>query len=186
VSAQLTIAGVVGGRHSSASNEHFTPPEIVDPGRVALGGVIDLDPASCALANRIVRATRIFTEADDGLSRPWGSVEAPSTVWLNAPGGKTGNDSNQARWWHRLVAEWQSGRVRSAVFVAFSVEFLQVAQSSAPPGGLTPLRLPFCVPSARVDYLVESAKQPGLFDDALAGLERGGSPPKTVFNCERA
>lgn len=37
----------------------------------AVLGDIDLDPASCPLANEIIQATEYFTEKEDGLSRPW-------------------------------------------------------------------------------------------------------------------
>ena len=49
----------------------FTPEYIVDPFRELSGGRIDLDPASCAEANEIVRAERYYTEADNGLLLPW-------------------------------------------------------------------------------------------------------------------
>lgn len=56
--------------HSSKSNEWYTPPEVVEPVRDFLGE-IELDPASCELANLIVKATRYYTEKEDGLIQPW-------------------------------------------------------------------------------------------------------------------
>ncbi len=56
-----------------------SPPEVVDAVRDVLGR-IDLDPASCDVANTVVRATRIYTIADDGLAHPW-----RGTVFLNPP-----------------------------------------------------------------------------------------------------
>lgn len=53
------------------SDDWYTPVVWVDRVRAFYGGTIDLDPASCATANTVVRATRYYTRADDGLVRPW-------------------------------------------------------------------------------------------------------------------
>lgn len=57
--------------HSSLSSSWATPPEIITPARRVLGGRIGIDPASCDLANEIVRAERYFTEETDGLAQEW-------------------------------------------------------------------------------------------------------------------
>lgn len=148
-------------RHASDTNEHFTPPVAVEPARDVLGS-IDLDPASCSIANRVIRATRIFTKADNGLGRPWSG-----RVWLNCPGGycdadghevhratkkrkpctvtgscglppghaHTGVTSAQKRWWFKLADEYAIGNVDAAVWLGFSVESLQTTQSGARPRG---------------------------------------------------
>lgn len=54
----------------TTSDEFYTPPEEVEFVREFLGE-IDLDPASCEDANKIVRAKQYYTKADDGLSLPW-------------------------------------------------------------------------------------------------------------------
>ena len=69
-------------KHSSASVEHYTPAGIVDLARSLMGG-IDLDPASCAKANEIIKAARYFTEEMDGLAQDW-----RGSIWLNPPGGR--------------------------------------------------------------------------------------------------
>jgi hypothetical protein len=43
-------------------------------------GGIDLDPASCAAANEIVRATAYYTIRDDGLGSRWGKILAQPAI----------------------------------------------------------------------------------------------------------
>lgn len=165
-------------KHSSATVDHYTPVRIVDAARTALGGSIDLDPASCGFANRVVRALEYFDA--DGLSRPW-----TGRVFLNPPGGQDrsaqfGTRSRQSQWWAKLCAEWASGRVESAVFVGFSLELAQVCQITVAPH---PLAFPFCVPKQRICFdarareLVARLRQeisrlPSLHPRALDAWER--------------
>jgi phage N-6-adenine-methyltransferase len=85
---EVTQAGllkIANGSHvslNSGENEWYTPPEIVEAARSAMGS-IDLDPASCETAQANVRAKRYFTIGDDGLSKKW-----RGNVWLNPPYGK--------------------------------------------------------------------------------------------------
>lgn len=71
-------------RYNCQSGERYTPEAYVEAGRYVLGA-IDLDPASCAAANRIVKATRYFTASMRGELRRWAG-----RCWLNPPGEQTG------------------------------------------------------------------------------------------------
>lgn len=65
---------------SSGIVEYYTDPRIPGAAREVMGG-IDLDPASCLLANAFgVFASRIFTKEDNGLVHDW-----DGRVWLNHP-----------------------------------------------------------------------------------------------------
>jgi ParB family chromosome partitioning protein len=69
----------------SMSNNYWTPRQYMDAVHAVMGG-IDLDPASCAEANKTVRAELFYGEEDDGLLQPWSG-----RVFLNPPYGKLGS-----------------------------------------------------------------------------------------------
>lgn len=97
--------------HSSKSAEWYTPRAIVDAARDVMGGVIDLDPASCAEANLVVKARRYFTQEQDGLRQAW---EA-GTCWINPPYGKgKKNKSNQGIWTAKLIDCYRKRHVGEA------------------------------------------------------------------------
>ena len=66
--------------HNSGENEWYTPAQFLEAARDVLGG-FDLDPASSEIANRTVRASRIFTAQDDGLAQEW----PIGSIWMNPP-----------------------------------------------------------------------------------------------------
>lgn len=157
----------------SGSAEWYSPPELVEPARQVFGG-FDLDPASCPLANRQIRAGRIFTAADDGLERPWDVDGRPSRVWLNPP-SKRGEES-AAEWWVWLAREFMAGRVRCAAFVVFNLSTVQVALAAARAAAVPPPQWGSRVePTTRIRYTraARSEALPGI----EAGTERGKSPP---------
>jgi len=142
----VNASSPIAARHSSESAEWYTPPDLIEAARATMGA-IDLDPASTARANDIVRAAKYFSKADDGLSKLW-----EGRVFLNPPGGLAeDNESRQRRWWFHLSSAWAHGFVDQAVFVCFSIELLQTTQAWPIPGPI-PLDFPLCFPSSRVKY----------------------------------
>ncbi len=148
-------------QHSSESVEHPTPAEVVRAARITLG-TIDLDPASTPALNQSIKAGRIYTVVEDGLRREWFG-----RVFLNPPGGrlrardlpnnegriwepvKGGRAESSAKiWWEYLVAEWSAGRVKSAIFVSFTLELLRTSQQSP----LPIQRFPRCYPRDRLCF----------------------------------
>lgn len=94
---------------SSNTNEWYTPGQYLEAARLVLGG-IDLDPASDLRANNCVMATKIYTQADNGLLQTW-----HGRIWLNPPYGKTKNKSNQGLWTAKLIQEYNQGNVSAAI-----------------------------------------------------------------------
>lgn len=120
----------------TGENEWYTPEEILRPVRSVLG-TIDLDPASSKEANQIVRALKIYTQEDDGLSKQW-----HGKVWLNPPYSR----DLMPRFVAKLIEEYQSGRTKEAVLVSHNVTetqwFQRLAKSSAA----------ICFPAYRIKF----------------------------------
>jgi ParB family chromosome partitioning protein len=110
---------------STVHDEWYTPSEYVEAARLVMGG-IDLDPASCGYANAVVKADRIYTKDDDGLSQPW-----LGRVWMNPPFSR----GLINRFASKLVAEVALGNVtQSCVLVNNATEtgwFRQIASVSS-------------------------------------------------------
>lgn len=166
------------GRHSHESVEHYSPQWMTAAARYVVSGsedgpAFDLDPASSALANERIGARWIYTGpgsaqaakvcAVDGLTQPWVAVTRP---WVAVSGAGARVFCNPptpaAKWWSKACHELAIGNVECCVFVAFSVELLQTAQSVAPflpsakgsmPSKLWhPLDFMCCFPKKRVAY----------------------------------
>lgn len=98
------------------SNEWYTPTKYIEAARTVMGS-IDLDPASCEVANRTVKASRYFTKEDNGLAQQW-----HGNIWLNPPYSRTENKqgSNIGLFLFRLFHEYEAGRVQQAIALVTS------------------------------------------------------------------
>lgn len=152
------------------SYEWHTRILVVGPSRALMGG-IDVDPASCEEANRVVRASTFYTKKEDGLTKPW-----PGSVFLNPPGGKAPQPcytlSYTVVWWDALVERYLSGETTEAIFVAFNVDALSTCQTGR--SALHPLHLPVCVPKSRLRFN-GPADQP-RFPSAIVYLPNRSDP----------
>jgi len=92
---------------SQKRHEWYTPGEFIEAARDVMGG-IDLDPASCELAQATVQADRFFSKEQDGLAQPW-----HGRVWLNPPF----EAAVIAPFVAKLLADYQAGAVQQAVIL---------------------------------------------------------------------
>lgn len=164
--------------NNSGENEWYTPAEYIEAAREAMRQ-IDLDPASSAEANTIVKAGAFYTGSDDGLSREWRGM-----VWMNPPysGGLIGP------FCEKLVEHVQAGDVPAACVLvnnATETEWFQrlIAHSAA-----------VCLLNRRVRYwhpgrgsktplqgqaIVYFGAEPGRFADAFDTLGTVLLPART-------
>jgi ParB family chromosome partitioning protein len=144
--------------HQSTSVEWRTPPQYLAAAR-ALMGAIDLDPASCEEANRLVQAARFYTVEDDGLGCPWSG-----RVWLNPPYGKRRNKSVQGLWATRLALEYAAGTVKEAVLLVNAQTGEQWFQ---------PLwQYPICFVGRRIRFIGQEGKKGPTHGSALVYFGR--------------
>ncbi len=96
------------------SNEWYTPSRYIEAARAVMGS-IDLDPASCELANRTVKATRYYTAQENGLAQEWSG-----NVWLNPPFNMPGVKMSQFKWAEKLCQEYLTGHIKQAIMTMYS------------------------------------------------------------------
>jgi hypothetical protein len=110
--AELWLAA----NYSSESVEWYTPARYIEGVREVLGR-IDLDPASNALANKVIGASTIFTAKDNGLTRPWFGRE-----FMNPPYGKTDDKKSLAgAFCNKAVGEYEAGNIEACIMLVNSL-----------------------------------------------------------------
>jgi len=129
-----------------SNNEWYTKPRYIEAARQVLG-TIDLDPASSAAANQIVKATRYYTLEDDGLQHPW-----HGNVWLNPPYGRTVNQKARHQsmirlFTDKLIKSYEQGHITQAIILATTEVN---AQWFYPLWSYT-----VCIPDHRVHFIVQ-------------------------------
>lgn len=86
--------------------EWYTPAHVVDFAADVFGNEINLDPASCEAANKIVDADHFFDIEANGLAKPWFGK-----VWINPP------YDNVGPWVEKMIAEYENGNIDSAILL---------------------------------------------------------------------
>lgn len=134
---------------SSRTDRWNTPAYLIEMVRQVLE-IIELDPASCEEANETVKAKRIITQQENGLTTPWIIDNQPVSIFLNPPGSKIGNKSKTGLFWHKLIELYNAKQLKHAIFLAFSIEAMQMTQNYA---NKSILDFPFCVPQKRIHFI---------------------------------
>jgi ParB family chromosome partitioning protein len=100
----LKAAGAGHVSQATGENEWYTPSEYIELARQCMGG-IDIDPASCELAQSTVKAKRYYSIDEDGLRQDWNG-----RVWMNPPYSK----DLCVLFINKLIDEIDYGRVTEA------------------------------------------------------------------------
>jgi ParB family chromosome partitioning protein len=132
------------GTAGTGEFERYTPAEYIEAARAVLG-VIDLDPASCQLAQRTVKAERYFTFLDDGLAHEW-----HGRIYLNPPYHR----QLGPQFVDKLIAEYAAGNVTAAILLTNNstdtIWFVKAATASSAVAFTT----------GRIDFLREDGETP--------------------------
>jgi len=117
IESDVKRGGVPAALQSSESNEWYTPAEYLEVVRAVMG-VVDIDPASNAEANKIVQAATYYDIVSDGFNRDW-----RGRVFLNPPYGRDTelSISNQQKWAHRLIEQYKAGITSEAILLVNAV-----------------------------------------------------------------
>lgn len=99
---------------SSGSVDYYTPAFVIKAVHKCMGR-IDLDPASCAKANEIVRAYEYITKEEDGLGVLWNRL-SECKVFMNHPFGRGENE----KWIQKVIKEYMEYRISEACVLTYA------------------------------------------------------------------
>jgi len=122
---------------NSGNTEWYTPPAYIEAARWVLGS-IDIDPASCAFANRIVKASTFFTKEQDGMAQQW-----TGKAWLNPPYCSP----LCGQFCEKLTAEFVAGNVTEAIVLVNNATETVWFQA------MTELAGAVCFPKGRIRFI---------------------------------
>lgn len=92
------------------NDEWYTPDYWLNLAREVLG-TIDLDPASCEVANQRVKALNYYTEQTSGLTKPW-----VGNIWCNPPYSAVLVKKFTKKFWE----EYELGNIKEGIMLTNS------------------------------------------------------------------
>lgn len=128
--------------HNSGENEWYTPLVFLDAVREVLGK-IDLDPASCEVAQKNVKAKQFYSVDDDGLTKTW-----KGSVYMNPPYSK----DLCSKFVSKLLDSLNEGTVTAAIILVNNATETAWAQP------LLDDATAVCFPGGRIKFLDRSGK----------------------------
>jgi hypothetical protein len=142
---------------SNATDQWFTPPEIIDRVDQVFNHCIDLDPCGSTESNKTVQASRVITE--DSIDTRWGYA---GNVFCNPPSGKyTGTNehykglSNPQAFFKKLNRVFDDRQIDQYIFLGYSIEQLQTLQTKTE----IPKDCLICIPAKRIRFVDQSGNR---------------------------
>lgn len=131
--------------HASGNQEWYTPEEYITAARKVMGE-IDVDPASCAEANKTIRATTYYSAEDDGLTKEW-----HGRIWLQPPYA----EMLVKKFCEKLISEHLEGRTTEAILLTNNATETGWFQDVSGFASAT------CAPRGRIKYIRPGGVAPG-------------------------
>jgi ParB family chromosome partitioning protein len=165
------------GYHTMSTNEWYTRPQYIEAARAVMGS-IELDPASCAAANQIVKAERYYTKEQNGILQPWRA----RSLWLNPPYGRSAKMQGHHLSTIKLFVDkcletYQRGDVEQAIILA---------TTEVNAKWFYPLwQYPICIPDHRVNFIVpeqQKNKYSQMFGTCFVYLGQNETKFNEVFS----
>jgi hypothetical protein len=147
-----------------STNEWYTRPKYIEAAKAMMGS-IELDPASCAAANAIVKAERYYTKEQNGLAQEWHA----RSLWLNPPYGRSAKMQGH----HLSTIKLFVDKCLDAYECGDVLQAIILATTEVNAKWFYPLwEYPLCIPDHRVNFIVpeQHKKYSQMFGTCFAYL----------------